>query len=368
MQKEHNYGIDFLRIFLMFLIITGHLFVHTGIRNEIPIYSFKWTFTWFCESIIVCAVNCFVLITGYFSKTSSRFLSIRKIVLIYGQVLFYSVGIYLLLLITGNAEFSIKEAIYSLFPFASEQYWFFSSYILLLLLIPFLNHMLGSLNDLSLKMLTAIIVFIFYVLPIFQIVFITFDKSKGMGIIGFVTLYIIGHFLKRFDVKLSKLKCIIGIFINCLAIFASKIVFVYIVDKLEMNVGTSLLYNYNTIFQLINAVLLLLLFKDIKCSSSGIKKITIVSSSVFGIYLLHEHPNIRGILWNQRLSVMLLESSEISYLIFVLIIPIALFIVCFGIDLIRRLIGRLLSKTRFVKKIDTHLISLEKKINGKIND
>lgn len=41
MVQKRNYGIDFLRNILMLFIIIGHLFVHTGIRNEVPFLSNK---------------------------------------------------------------------------------------------------------------------------------------------------------------------------------------------------------------------------------------------------------------------------------------------------------------------------------------
>lgn len=41
MVQKRNYGIDFLRNILMLFIIIGHLFAHTGIRNEVSFYQIK---------------------------------------------------------------------------------------------------------------------------------------------------------------------------------------------------------------------------------------------------------------------------------------------------------------------------------------
>ena len=65
-DQERNFGVDFLRIILMVFIIIGHLYAHTGIRELLPFLSSKWIFTWFTQAITVCAVNCFVIITGYY--------------------------------------------------------------------------------------------------------------------------------------------------------------------------------------------------------------------------------------------------------------------------------------------------------------
>lgn len=366
MKKERNYGVDLLRIFLMMLIVAGHLFVHTGIRDTLTNYSLEWGLTWILQTIILCAVNCFVLITGYFANVRSYAIRLRKILLLYGQVLFYSVSVYLILLIIGKTDFSLMGAIRAIFPFLSGQYWFFSSYILLMLLIPFLNYMLNHLSDFALKILTSIIVALFYVLPIFKIVFMQFDKDEGMGIIGFVTLYIIGHALSRFKLKISKFKCVIGIVLNCAIMFASKIVLAYIVEKAQMNAGSSLLYNYNTIFQLINATLLLFFFKEIKIKNKATKLISFVSASMFGIYLLHEQPNLRWIIWNEQLKGLLLESKTAVYIILIFAIPIAVFLSCLIVDILRRLLGKALAKIKPVQKINKVLIEIENKINKKM--
>lgn len=366
MKKERSYGVDLLRIFLMLMIVAGHLFVHTGARDALPNYSLEWGYTWICQTIILCAVNCFVLITGYFANVNSYAIRIRKIMLLYGQVFFYSVSIYIVLLVIGKIDFSITGAIRAVFPFLSGQYWFFSSYILLMILMPFLNYMLSNLSDFALKILTAIIVLLFYVLPIFKIVFIQFDKSEGMGIIGFVTLYIIGHALSRFKLKISKFKCVIGIVLNCAIMFASKIVLAYIVEKAQMNAGSSLLYNYNMITQLINATLLLFFFNGIKIKRRGIKLISFVSASTFGIYLLHEHPNMRRIIWNEQLKNLLIESNAVAFIILSLAIPIALFLICLLVDIIRRLLAKAFAKLKPLQKINKGLIELENKINEKM--
>ena len=367
MKKEHNYGIDLLRTFLMFLIISGHLLVHTGVRESLVLYSPKWIFTWSYQSIALCAVNCFVLISGYFSNVNSHKLKLKKIIQLYGQVLFYSVGIYVILLLTGVKNFSAADAIHSIFPVLSGQYWFFSSYILLLILMPFLNVMLSKLSNYSLKLLTIIIVVVFYVVPLFSIVFMQYDITEGMGIIGFITLYVIGHSLRRLKIKISKLNCVIGLVVNCAVIIASKFALSFLVNRLEIEAGTGLLYHYNTIFQLINAALLLLLFKDIKLNNKVAKVAKFIGASAFGIYLLHEHPSIRGVIWNTKLYTFMLEAKLPIFIIFTLLIPFALLILCFALDNLRHLMIKLFSKIQLIQKIDKRIAKLENFINEKID-
>lgn len=361
-KRPHNYGIDLLRIVLMLLVVSGHLLVHTGVRMEVEYLSSKWILTWGYQSIIVCAVNCFVLITGYFSSSGGG-IRVRKIAQLYGEVLFYSVFTYLALVIFGVTEFSLFSAVRSVFPFFSGQYWFFSSFILLMLFVPFINYALSGISDRALKILITIILAVFYVAPVFSIVFTPFDTTEGMGIIGFVTLYVIGYALKRLSVTLSKLKCVIGLVINCAVVFLSKIVLEYIVVRLELDAGSGLFYHYNTVFQLINAVLLLLLFMQINVGGRIAKILSYVSTSVFGIYLMHEHPAIRPVIWNQELKSFLLGASFLEYACVALLLPVAVFAVCFVIDKARYYLGRLIAKTALAAKLGAVLLSLENRIN-----
>ncbi len=368
MSKQRNYGIDLLRVVLMILIITGHLFVHTNIRNEVSTYSSKWLLTWIYQTVIVCAVNCFILITGYFSNVGNHSIKVKRIALLYGQVLFYSVAIYAILVLTGTVSFSFAGFVHSIFPVVSGQYWFFSSYILLMLLMPFLNVMLSHLNDYYLKFLNVIILIIFYFLPMLSIVFMQFDPTEGMGIIGFVSLYVIGYTLKRFKFEPSKSKCALGLVINCTVVFISKILLTYLVDRFGLTAGTGLLYHYNTVFQLINAVFLLLLFKQINLKNTVSKIVGVLGSSVFGVYLIHEHPGIRSFIWSEKLFNTLVESSFFVYLGLILFIPFIVFLGCLVIDKARRFVCGWVSKNDIIKKIDAKLVSIDCVLNSKFSD
>lgn len=357
-KKEHCYGIDLLRIFLMVLIVTGHLFTHTGIRENVSAYSLKWLFTWGCQSLSVCAVDCFILITGYFSSIDSK-LRIKRIVVLWCRVFFYSITIYLILLLTGCIKFSMIGILHAILPILSEQYWFFTSYVLLLFLIPFINVMLSNLSDFLLRYLSILILVVFYCLPIFSIFFVQFDSTKGFGIIGFVTLYILGYSMRKLCVDLSRAKLLLMLLLNSLIVLSSKLILTYIVERLDLNTGSGLFYHYNSIFQLLNAAILLLLFKSIKCSEKTHRFLTFVSSSVFGVYLIHEHPDLRHFIWNTWLYDVLFNSSVVAYILLSLLIPLIVFVACTLMDKIRKGLFLLLSNTCLVKKVNQKISNFE---------
>jgi surface polysaccharide O-acyltransferase-like enzyme len=361
MDKERYFGLDLLRIVLMFFIILGHLFAHTNIRVEVDVFSAKGLYIWLSQSLTVSAVNCFILITGFFMLEKN--VSFSKMLKLWGKVLFYSISIYLIMLIV-NRQFVLMDAIHSFFPVVSQQYWFFSNYLLLTLFIPFLNKMINNLSDKELKVLLGIIVFVFYCLPIGAFFFGQFDVSEGMGIIGFVTLYIIGAGIKRFNLQLSKAKCLIALAINCLIVFFSKLLFTVLVNRFNLSAGTALFYHYNTIFQLINAVLLFVLFKNLKINNSLGKIIVFLSPMVFSVYLIHEHPLIRKLLWQSDLLNYLINNSFLLFIINTLWITIALFIVCIIIEMIRLYFAKRIVNTKLGKKIKTKIYKLNESIQN----
>ena len=89
MDKERYLGIDLLRIVLMLFIILGHLFAHTNIRAEVDVFSVKGLYIWLSQSLTVSAVNCFILITGFFMGEKN--VSFSKMLKLWGKVLFYSI-------------------------------------------------------------------------------------------------------------------------------------------------------------------------------------------------------------------------------------------------------------------------------------
>mgnify|MGYP003300139632 CR=1 FL=1 len=76
-NKRKN-GIELLRIISMLMIIVLHMLGHGGILSSVAPTQSKYYFCWSLEGFCYIAVNCFVLITGYFMSSSK--LKIEKII------------------------------------------------------------------------------------------------------------------------------------------------------------------------------------------------------------------------------------------------------------------------------------------------
>lgn len=110
------------------------------------------------DCIATCAaVNCYAMASGYLLfKSKCEF---KKLVSLWCQVEFYSVVLFIVLGI--KSDVGIKEMISSLFPVLRNQYWYFTAYIVVFLLAPFINKMLLSLSDYEWKKLLLVLFIIF---------------------------------------------------------------------------------------------------------------------------------------------------------------------------------------------------------------
>lgn len=330
MEQKKNIGIELLRIILMLFIIEGHLLTHTQIRESLKFLSEKWIIVWGVQAITVSCVNTFVFITGYY--LSSKEISWKKIFKLWGEVVFYSIGIEVIfILIFGWKGISSLK---SFMPLIFHQYWFFSIYIYLLILSPFLNIGIDILDENKHKILIIILVLICFIkLTIFPFA-PQVDLSEGMGIVSFVSIYIIGGYFRKYKINIKRK--LLLIFVAGIIVFLSKVVLEIIIRKLDLNLGTGILYHYNTILQLIIAILLFLIFKEFKINKKYNKAITFFSRGVFGVYLIHEHPQIRNLIWKKWITKeMLLESDLMNFLCLIIFIPFVIFLIAILIEKVR---------------------------------
>ena len=89
--KDRNYGIDLLRLVLMYMVCILHVLGHGGVLNAVTPGTAKYIVYWLLEIISYCAVDAFALISGYTSKLQPH-QKYDKIVNMWFQVFFYSIA------------------------------------------------------------------------------------------------------------------------------------------------------------------------------------------------------------------------------------------------------------------------------------
>ena len=104
-KKQRELNFELLRIVSMIMIVTLHYWGKSGFLDSADYKTSGFYFAWIIRSFSFCAVNCYVLITGYFmSQTEFK---ISRLIKTWLTVWVYSVVIYLLSSVVGVQQFEI---------------------------------------------------------------------------------------------------------------------------------------------------------------------------------------------------------------------------------------------------------------------
>lgn len=351
-NKVRNSNLEILRILSMILIIIHHYVVHGNFNWEC-ISANKMVLE-FLSLGGKLGVNCFVLITGYFMINSQ--ISIKKIVKLVLEVVFYSISIFAILYFGKIIKFDFKVLKYSLFPITQNAYWFATTYTLLYILIPFINKLIESLNKREHLVLSLILILTLSVIPNVMRTTIAFSE-----IAWFIMLYCIASYIRKYPNKFTKS---LKLNLICICMIILFLIFWVVgfnflslrIPKLSKYIGC--FGDLNSFPILILSINIFLIFININVKNS--KFINIIASSTFGVYLIHDNNLVRSLLWTKLLKNNTYANSP--YLIVHLIIcTVAIFTICTIIDQIRMNI----IEKKVIDKIIEKLYNLCERVNKK---
>lgn len=291
MKKTRELGVEILRILAMFFIVCQHFLNHGGFYDNA---QGNKIFLNLVNVLFAPAVNVFVLISGYFSVRSTKFRA-RKTCLLWLQVLFYSLACIPLAKLLG-AEIDAKYVRQSFLPVIHNKYWFFTTYFVMCFITPLLAKLIESLSKREHFAVVFGVFLVGYLSTRFDIGTV-FSLNGGYGVFWFIMLFFIGAFLKKYPLKINK---------SILAVVYAIMIGLQLLFKYKMNDTSKLLvklvYNSTGYLQpltLLASVCLLLLFLGIETHGGWFGKLlTYLSSCTFGVYLFHEEPAIRSVLYN----------------------------------------------------------------------
>lgn len=279
MIRKSNF--ELLRIISMLMIIGLHYFGNCNANELLGRDSNNYYVYYIIQSLFICSVNVFVLITGYFS-VNEVFIKMRKIVVLLIDVIFWGAIGYFVLISLGLDVFNFKEFIKNCIPFIVGRLWFLKVYIILVLLIPFINILIKNISKSNFKALIIICTILFSVWPSF------FPHppvtDSGFGIIQFIYLYLIAAYIRIHLTNYPKpIICLLGYLISA-----------YIIYFIMVNeIGYSWSYNY--LFVIIESIFLFLLFAQFTFKS---KIINNFASSSFVVYLIHSCESFMVIIYD----------------------------------------------------------------------
>lgn len=349
-ESNRQYGIDFLKIISMLMIVLLHILNHGGVLKELNSFSAQYAAAHFLQCMAVCAVNVYVMISGYlYVEKDFKF---QNIVRLWITVLFYSVTLPLLLKFSGQ-DIGIKTILSGFFPILRSQYWFFTQYFALFFMIPVLNWVIKN-RQLAKRTLITLVLLL-AVLPVFALGKDLFRVSDGYSFIWFIVLYLCGGYIKEYhvDTKISPKGAIIG-YISCVFLIWLLEIGTYVIvsEVFGDTRYTEIFVHYTSPLVLGSAFFLLVLFSKIKFKSTMITSILpTISALTFGVYLIHDNPSIREKLMIGKF-VECTGLSWIGLVIHVLSSVLVIFTVCALIEYCRTVLFRYLKINGLAVKIE----------------
>lgn len=340
MAMERNRNLDLMRIISMFMVVCLHSFNHGGLLSDIaPAYG---TANWYiCQAAFaLCnvAVTCFVLNSGYFLCTS-RF-KLKKWISTWGHALFYSVGIYLVLsgVHGGGTVFSLKELMKCGMVFTLKRYWFVTAYLLLYAVFPFLNAAIRGMNRHQHLMCCCVLFGLLSLLS--NIVYISdfSGANGGSSFLWFCVLYLVAAYFRLYvPERVVRQRWMLPGYIACCLIiccerFAAYAITPHIFGTIKLS---SLFYANNSIMILPASLFLLQFFRGLHIRGAFASKATgFTAPLAFAVYLIHDNPTMRPVLWRWIDHPSRAESPLL--IIWVLLTAVCIFAVCCLIEYLRK--------------------------------
>lgn len=348
-MKKRISTIEALRVVSMLLIVVSHYIYHglkeTGLYATFDVSTIDGMFDYITMEplyILSCvAVNCYVMITGYFmiDKFEYRWKGMARTWI---QTFFYSIFLWLFARLGWND--SLVSPVKLLFPVYSNEYWFITSYIGLMLVSPLLSITVKSVSKKTYQLI-LLVLFIVNFQFLYGGVWGGFETISWFSylflVAGYVKLYGIPHKLEEH--RLLFFWCIwILLFVLATAVNVSH-------EGAFSLISTA--YNGPVFFL---SFAFFILFEKAK-SGKLLDLLSRLAPYTLGIYLIHEHPCIRKVLW----EIIVPESFCAPMVIYLLISCILLFFICALIDYLRSLLFRLLRINEAIDYLSNKLPQIE---------
>lgn len=331
--NERKSNFELLRIFCMVMIVILHTLGHGGGFKSVDIYSNNFFCVNFIKSLSIVAVNCYVLISGYFGINST--INFKKIKKIYIQVLFYSLVISLYFILTKEKEISKYIILQTFFPITMKLWWFITNYLALYLITPYINKFIKILSFKEINKLIVILFVIFIMWSSLIIIGNPIDNSGGYSLYNFIYMYIIGAYIniyfynKKIDKKITLTIYLLASFI--LSIFN---VFISRIKGSDLSI-----YTYNFLLIFFSSIGLFLFFKELDIQNKFINKI---ASLTLGVYLIHDHPFSRECIY--RFLGYERSFNSNNFWIYTIIIVFIIYIVSSIVEYFRQILFKQISK------------------------
>lgn len=307
MQTKRQANFELLRIVAMMMIIALH---YLNKSDLILLYTEEHSAVNYAahliESFCIVAVNCYVLLSGYFLVESAW--KPKRVVSLVAQILFYSLLIPIVLSCIGVVSFgelSVYDWLNYVLPIETEHYWFATAYLVMYVLAPILAAGVKAVEKRTLQTIIFFLLLYFSLWKSLVPAKLATDRY-GYDFGWFLCLFLIAAYIRLYGLpRLEKKRNAVLLYVGMsLGIFLLMEVtgilaevlppFAYYMDMPD---------TYNHILCLLSSIGFFMMFRNMKpWEGRAAEVIRRLSPYTFGVYLLHEHILVRY-QWMQWLGV-----------------------------------------------------------------
>ena len=274
-------NMELLRIVSMLFVLVLHanfLGVHAPTQEDLTVSPISTFFRCFIEALTIVAVNVFVLISGWFGIH----FSLKKIGALCFQVLFFTLGFFMVFAVINPSEAFTTDKIKGIFLFNGD-YWFVKAYIALFLLSPVLNMFVEHATK---KQFQTVLIsyYAFHTLYGWLMDASVAFTMNGTTALSFIGLYMLGRYMRLYPCRLTlkKKEFDMVVYVGCALILVFCNLFLLYRGYSVSAEGR--LYSYASPIIIVSSVYLLLFFSKFTFSS---KTVNWIASSCFAVYLFH---------------------------------------------------------------------------------
>lgn len=298
-ENKRLVSVELLRISAMVMVVVMHFLRESGsllLAEQTGSLTAEGLLATILEAFCIVAVNAYVFISGYFG-CESRFKPAKAITFLC-QIWFYSLLIPIILVFMGKPVIAKEMGIYGVLqyvlPIETESYWFATSYFLLLLLMPVLNKGAEKMTKGQFQFTLLGLLLIFCGIKSICPIALAFDRY-GYDVLWFICVYFTAAYLKKYGADFFR-RHSWKIYVGSSLMIAGMTLGLWLVLPYFSKAAYyfTVPFHYNFIFCLTGAIGLFYGFLKLNIKEGrAARLIRRAGRYSFGIYLLHEHPDLR---------------------------------------------------------------------------
>lgn len=335
---ERFHSLDLLRLVCMLMIVCGHGFGY-GAAHVLPDgISATSLVSGALSTFFGVAVNCFILISGFFS-CRQRFRPSRLLRLM-GEVLFYSWAIAAFTVLRTGALPPLQDLLTMALPVSFGHFWFVSAYVGLSLLSPVLN---WALNAMTQKQHAATLCVLLVGFSLWSDVIPRanpFGAGSGYCLTWFVVLYVVAAYLRRFmDAPRIRKGGALALYGGMMALVFTLNTAMALLSRrfpvLAQHEMDTFFSRYNCIFVLTASVALFCAFWAMKPMTPRVNRsVSAAARLTLGVYLIHGGAYTSSLIWQQVFALLGIDAAPL-YPLLVMVGSVGLFFLLLGVDFLR---------------------------------